>query len=265
MTWHPSPSGPTAHEPLWLPGTIIVSDDDDGASQSAAPDSDDGASSPSAPRARLADGRVVRVAMTVRSLFDLGGAGDGGAAAAGPGAATTTTHEAVRVRASDTAAPGGADPTALAAEAASFRGGGGADDRAGGGAAEYRGWNDIEALGRRAKALSRALESTDDGIGKALLDSGAEMTFEHDEDKKNYYFERLRTVGKLIGVAAEDYVKRLEKDVDEKFFPDHLAAASTSDAGAAADASHQRAAERAKQKAEVSGHDVSHKERRLSQ
>ena len=45
------------------------------------------------------------------------------------------------------------------------------------------------------------------------------MTFEHDEDQKNHYFGRLRTVATSIGVAAVDFVKRLEKDVDEKFFP----------------------------------------------
>ena len=140
-------AGRVAIESLWNPGTIVLNRD--GTSQSAL-DSGGGVS-PAAPRARLVDGRVVRITMTVRSSL-FGGGGDSSAAT--PGA---TTHEAVRVQATDTAAPGGADPHACAkVEVDGARGD-----------AEYRGWNDIEALGRRGKSLSRALGSTEDGIGKA--------------------------------------------------------------------------------------------------
>ena len=138
-----------------LDRSIAVLSGEDDASQSALV-SGGGGASPVASRARLVDGRIVRVAMTVRSLFGSGG----DISTPTPGA---TAYEAVRVQASDTAAPGGADPYTCAQAAAMFTG---PDDSAGG-AAEYRGLNDIEALGRRAKSLSRALESTELGIGKA--------------------------------------------------------------------------------------------------
>ena len=57
------------------------------------------------------------------------------------------------------------------------------------------------------------------------------------------YFGRLKTVANSIGVAAVDYVKRLEKDVDEKYFPDQIAKPSD----AAADASQQLFDDNAKQ------------------
>ena len=106
------------------------------------------------------------------------------------------------------------------------------------------GWHDIEALARRARVLATALEKKSHGIGSVLV-AGSEKGLMGQEQFKEYvhglvfhiarlarilscppspapcihlsvlarFFITLSGVAEKSGVAAKDYVKRLEADV----------------------------------------------------